>query len=98
MASQTIYYGKLLQPEMHGGRITIAVGDHKFTSSATVCTLTVPQKMKIAGLGLGYKVNSLKKGSRALWSSGAISNSAIKIQRSTGSASGVTFYYKVIGW
>ena len=98
MASQTTYYGKLLKPELGGGRVTVALGVHKFTSSATVCTLSVPMKNEIFGVQLGYKINSLKKGSRSIWTSGAISGGAIKIQRKTGSASGVNFFYKVMGY
>lgn len=98
MASQTTYYGGLQKPEIGGDKLTVVTGTHKFTSSATIVTLTVPFKNEVVGVYLSWKTRPATRKGKALWTTAVISSKAIKVQRATGSSSGMTFWYKLVGW
>lgn len=96
MVSQTSYYGKLVQPEIGGGRLKVIAGYVKFKSSASIATLPVPFKNRVVYVGLNSRTAAVKK-CRVAWSSGAISGGAILVQRATGSTSAATYWYEVVG-
>lgn len=105
MASQTAYYGKLEMPAIGGGKLVVACGKVKFTSSASVATLPVPMRNQVIYVGLSHlnKVGKwtsgcLSRRSVIPWSSGVISAGSILIQRKTGSASGNTLWFEAVGW
>lgn len=97
MASQTRAYGTLGKPELGGNKTPLIMGTAKFVSSATVCTITVPFKNQVAGVVLDWKTRPAA-GCRNLYTTGTIKANAVYVSRATGSASGMTFWYKIYGW
>ena len=76
MANQTTYYGKLLRPELQGGRkVTVLVGKTGFKKKELVCTIGVPfcGLKKTSSLILGFCYGFVKK---------VLNRSAIQLQTS----------------
>jgi len=84
-------------PEIGGAKLAMVAGTHKFTSSATICTLIVPFKNEVVGVQLSWLKPPTSFG-KTLWTTGVIASKGVKIQRITGTSSGATFWYKLVGW
>jgi hypothetical protein len=100
MAGQTSYYGKLLRPEIDGGKkVIIVCGQARFKSSANVCTIGVPfshglhTSSSILGFSYGWRTSAGAYGKgKHLQTSGIIHASAVTMSAALGDmGAGITY-------